>query len=133
MATLTGSIVDEGTGERIEARVQVLDSTGSFTHPSDAILKVGTGDPFFYSDGSFSVEVPRGKTRIAVERGTEYVPADVTIDAPSRGSRGRRRRPEALVKPLRGRMAPRQHAHPLRRERRSARTTASDSILGSKT
>ena len=86
MATLTGSIVDEATEERIEARVQVLDSTGSFTHPSDAILKVGTGDPFFYSDGSFSLEVPRGKTRIAVERGTEYVPADTTIDAPSRGA-----------------------------------------------
>ena len=86
MATVTGSIVDEGTGERIEARVQVLDSTGIFTHAPDAILKVGTGDPFFYSDGSFSVEVPRGKTRIAVERGTEYVPADITIDAPSRGA-----------------------------------------------
>ena len=61
MATVTGSIVDESTGERIEARVQVLDSTGSFTHPSDAILKVGTGDPFFYSDGSFSVDVPRAR------------------------------------------------------------------------
>ena len=86
MATVTGAIVDEGTGEQIEARVQVLDSTGSFTHPSDAILKVGTGDPFFYSDGSFRVEIPRGKTRIAVERGTEYVPANITIDAPSRGA-----------------------------------------------
>ena len=86
MTTVIGSIVDEGSGERIEARVQVLDSTGSFTHPPDAILKVGTGDPFFYSDGTFSVEVPRGKARIAVERGTEYVPADITIDAPSRGA-----------------------------------------------
>ena len=49
MAKLTGSIVDEATGERVEARVQVLASTGSFVHPSDAILKVGPGAPFFYS------------------------------------------------------------------------------------
>ena len=53
MAKLTGSIVDEATGERVEARVQVLASSGSFVHPTDAILKVGPGAPFFYSDGTF--------------------------------------------------------------------------------
>ena len=86
MATLSGSILDEDTGEQIEARVQVLESNGRFAHPGDAILKVGTGQPFFYSDGSFSVDVPRGRTRIVVERGTEYVPADITVDAPGRGT-----------------------------------------------
>ncbi len=86
MAVLAGSIVDADTGDRIEARVQVVDSKGRFAHPADAILKVGTGAPFFYSDGAFSVDVPRGKTRVVVERGTEYTPAQVTVDAPSRGS-----------------------------------------------
>jgi len=85
MAKLTGSIIDEATGERVEARVQVLASSGRFVQPSDAILKVGPGVPFFYSDGTFEVEVGRGLTRVLVERGTEYVPAQVTIDTPSRG------------------------------------------------
>ena len=53
--------------------------------PSDAILKVGPGVPFFYSDGAFEVEVGRGLTRVLVERGTEYIPAQVTIDMPSQG------------------------------------------------
>ena len=85
MTKLAGSITDELTGERVEARVQVLASTGQFVHPPGAILKVGPGVPFFYSDGSFEVEVPRGKTQIVAERGTEYPPAKVVIDAPSNG------------------------------------------------
>lgn len=41
--------------------------------------------PFFYSDGEFSVDAPRGLTQITVERGTEYVPATVTLDVSKRG------------------------------------------------
>ena len=85
MAKLTGSIVDKDSGQQIAARVQVLASTGEFEHPPDAILKVGTGTPFFYADGGFEVDVPRGRTRVIVEHGTEYVPAEVSIDAPSQG------------------------------------------------
>ena len=70
----------------VAARVQVLASTGSFAHPPNAILKVGPGAPFFYSDGTFSVDVPRGRTQVLVERGTEYVPARVTLDAPAQGT-----------------------------------------------
>ena len=86
MAKLSGSIIDGVTGERIEARVQVVASTGSFVHPPDAILKVGPGVPFFYSDGSFEVDVTRGITQVVVERGTEYVPAKVTLDVPAQGA-----------------------------------------------
>ena len=86
MAKLTGSIVDQATGEPVEARVQVLASTGRFVHPSDAILKVGPGAPFFYSDGTFEVDAPRGPTQVIAERGTEYVPARLTVDMPSRGT-----------------------------------------------
>ena len=83
---LAGKIIDKATGEEVAARVQVLGSSGNFISPSDAILKVGPGEPFFYADGSFEVGVTRGPTRVTVERGTEYVPAQIDIDAPSRGT-----------------------------------------------
>jgi len=86
LAKLTGSITDADTGEPVAARVRVVASTGQFVHPDGAILKVGTGDPFFYSDGTFDVEVPRGAIQVVVERGTEYVPAQLDLDAPSRGT-----------------------------------------------
>ena len=86
MGKLTGSIIDEVTGERIEARVQVLTAGGSFVHPPEAVLKVGPGLQFFCSDGSFEVDVSRGMAQVIVERGTEYVPARVTLDIPSQGA-----------------------------------------------
>ncbi len=86
MAKLTGSIVDRDTGEQIEARVRVLNASGNFVSPPNALLKVGPGSPFFYSDGKFEVEVSRGWNQVLVERGTEYVPAEVNVEAPSRGS-----------------------------------------------
>ena len=86
MAKLTGSIVDRDSGENVPARVQVLASTGESVHPPDAILKVGPGAPFFYSDGQFEVDVPRGQTRVVVERGTEYVPAQVDLDVSAQGT-----------------------------------------------
>ena len=85
MARITGRIIDKQTGAVVEARVQVISSGGSFLHPTDAILKVGPGMPFFYSDGEFSVDAPRGLTRVTVERGTEYVPTSVTLDVSKRG------------------------------------------------
>ena len=86
MAKITGLILDQQTEERIPARVQVLTSNGVYEHPTDALLKVGPGAPFFYSDGVFEVDVSRGPTRIIAERGTEYVPARINIDAPSQGT-----------------------------------------------
>ena len=86
MATLTGKIIDGDSEEQMPARVHVLASTGRFAHPPDAILKVGPGTPFFYSDGTFSVDVTRGWTRVVVERGTEYVPARINLEAPAKGT-----------------------------------------------
>ncbi len=86
MGKVAGIIIDRDTGEHVAARVQVMSSTGAFAHPPDAILKVGSGVPFFYADGEFEAEVGRGKARVLVERGTEYVPAEVTIDVPSQGT-----------------------------------------------
>ena len=85
MARLTAVIIDEVTGEAIPARVQGVESTGLFVHPRDAILKVGPGSPFFYSDGSFQVDLTRGPAQVTVERGTEYVPAQRIVDVPPNG------------------------------------------------
>ena len=63
MAKLTGSITDADTGEPIAARVRVVASGGQFVHPDDAILKVGTGDQFFYSDGTLTSTYPVARYR----------------------------------------------------------------------
>ena len=64
----------------------MVDSTGGFVHPPDAILKVGPGVPFFYSDGSFEVDLTRGPAQVTVERGTEYVPIQRPVDVPAHGT-----------------------------------------------
>ena len=74
MTKLAGKIIDGGTGEAVEARVQVVGPGGNQLAPADAMFKVGSGEPFFYSDGEFSLEVPRGRVEITVERGTEFTP-----------------------------------------------------------
>ena len=48
--------------------------------------KVGPGDPFFYCDGEFEVQVSRGAVDIVVERGTEYEPLRQTLYAPVTGA-----------------------------------------------
>jgi len=87
MAKLVGVVVDADTGVKVECRVQVLSPAGPFVHPDDAILKVGPGAPFFYSDGTFDLETGRGRLQITVERGTEYEPAVVPVQMPARGVR----------------------------------------------
>ena len=86
MAKLTGAIVDKDTGRRIEAKVNVLSAGGNYATPRAPILKVGSGTPFFYSDGEFEVNVGKGWARVTVERGTEYVPAQLDLEVPSSGA-----------------------------------------------
>ena len=86
MATLKGIIRDRISGAPLEAKVHVLTSTGTFAHPADSILKVGSGDPFFYSPGEFVVNVPGGVTDIVVERGTEYEPLRQVVSMPKKGA-----------------------------------------------
>lgn len=86
MPALRGRIWDRASGRPLAARVQVLASTGEFVAPADAILKVGGGEPYFYADGEFAVELPLGQADIAVERGTEYRPLRVVVEVPPRGA-----------------------------------------------
>lgn len=86
MPTIRATIHDRATGRPLEARVHVLASTGQFHAPDGAILKVGGGDPFFFADRAFALDVPRGQADIVVERGTEYRPLRQTVDVPASGT-----------------------------------------------
>jgi hypothetical protein len=112
MVKLAVKIVDKATGEPVEARAQVLASSGQFLHPHDALLKVGPGLPFFYSHGEFSLEAPVGLTRVLVERGTEYAPVQFEVEMPAQGTLALDVELERWTA-LRPGLAPRQHAHPL--------------------
>ena len=86
MTKLKGTIRDQVSGQEVPAKVHVLNCAGRFVHPVDSILKVGPGDPFFYSDGQFEVQVPRGAVDVVVERGTEYEPLHQTLYASATGA-----------------------------------------------
>jgi hypothetical protein len=87
VTVLRGRIWDRRLGTAVEARAQVIDSTGAFRAPEDALHKVGPGEPFFYvGDGTFEVDVPGGPTDVVVERGTEYAPFRVSLNVPWTGS-----------------------------------------------
>ena len=80
MPRLNLNIIDKVTKQNVAARVQILDSQGDFLSPASSILKIGPGLPFFYSDGVVDCEVSRGPLHVLVERGTEYVPNDMSLD-----------------------------------------------------
>src|SRR5215212_9225397 len=82
MATLVGRIWDREPSRPLAARVQVLASDGAICSPSDSILKHGTGEPFFYADGTFAVDLPPGQVDILIERGTEYRPLRQVVTLP---------------------------------------------------
>ena len=86
MGMLHGTIVDTATGQPINAKVHVLSSNGRMQWPKGAILKRGPGTEFFFSDGEFRVDTPRGRTDILVERGTEYEPCRRVVDVPAKGT-----------------------------------------------
>ena len=85
MGTLHGTIIDAATNEKIDAKVHVLNSMGTFSRPGGALLKQGPGTPFFFSDGEFEVAAGRGRTDVLVERGTEYEPQRLVVEVPEHG------------------------------------------------
>ena len=57
MTKLCAEIRDSVSGEKVPARVQILSPTGELVNSAESIHKIGPGEPFFYSDGYFEVEV----------------------------------------------------------------------------
>ena len=86
MGILHGTIIDAATHQPLDAKVHVLAATGSFAYPSSALLKRGPGTPFFFCDGEFSLNAPRGRADILVERGTEYEPLRTVVEVPEKGA-----------------------------------------------
>ena len=83
MTKLCGEIRDLISGEKVPARVQILSPTGELVSSRDSINKIGPGEPFFYSDGYFEVEVGNGYHQILIEKGTEYEPWKRTVQIDS--------------------------------------------------
>ena len=86
MGTITGTIVDAQSGNALAAKVSVQGNGGLFHAPTGAIETVGTTNPYFYADGAFTVELPRGQADVRVERGTEYAPLHITCNVPLKGA-----------------------------------------------
>ena len=74
MGKLLAEITDQKSGKKLEARVQILDPTGIPIGPKASMWKKGPGEPFFYTNGQFEMDVTSGYYQILVERGTEYTP-----------------------------------------------------------
>ena len=86
MATLRGRIWDRESGRPLEARVHVLASNGLFQAPAEALRKVGPGEPSFFAEGGFELDLLRGQAEVVVERGTEYRPLRLTVEVPADGA-----------------------------------------------
>ena len=88
-AVLKGRLIESSTGEVFPGRVHVLGSDGQLRHgkayagnptlstkPFVPLMMVGESAdfslPFFYSDGTFEITVPPGRTKVTLERGYEH-------------------------------------------------------------
>ena len=85
MTLLSISIIDDSTGSKLPCKVRLLNSFEEFLSPLDSIKKIGPGLEFFYSDGDFTMDMPSGKAKILIERGTEYEPLYLDLVVPSSG------------------------------------------------
>ncbi|MCP5119043.1 MAG: hypothetical protein GY953_50210, partial [bacterium] len=73
-------IMDEGSGDRIPARVLVRDSLGADHVPEGAVVVPVGPDRWFVSSGVDQLSLAPGEYRLRVERGTEFVPVKRTVD-----------------------------------------------------
>jgi len=77
-------VLDESTGDTLASRCSVTDKNLMPRYPplgSCFYHHVGVG--YFYSNGTFSVDVPVGPTVVRIGQGPEYESVVTTIDAPA--------------------------------------------------
>jgi hypothetical protein len=102
LARLQVTIVDRATGQPTYCRVNVVGADGNFYEPQENVLapwslhrlgnRPGKGPFryygwFFYTPGTFEVEVPPGATQIEVWRGYEYRPLVHAMEATAGASK----------------------------------------------
>jgi len=70
------TVKDAATGEKTEARVYLEASNGKSYTPSEGFhrMAVVTGEHYFHTRGTFSVELPEGPATVEVMKGFEYRP-----------------------------------------------------------
>ena len=94
-ATLRGRILDADLKKKWPGRVYVLGSDRVFRHgkmhagnetlsQKQLLQAIESGRyyklPFFYSDGTFEIQVPPGKTEVTLERGFEHEVVSKTVE-----------------------------------------------------
>ena len=96
-ATLKGRLIEGSTGEVFPGRVHVLGSDGLLRHGKAYADNITLSSktfvplmfaghaadftlPFFYSDGTFEINVPAGRTKLTLERGYEHPFVSETVD-----------------------------------------------------
>lgn len=84
MGTLRVRVEDE-SAKPTPARIFLKASDGKLYAPSNAYARIGAGggDPLFFTDGTFSVELPEGPVQLTAMKGFEILPqsAQATIAA----------------------------------------------------
>jgi hypothetical protein len=76
--TLTVRVIDDATGERVAARVYLIDDAGE-PWPSGATLRRdGHGAAWFHADGSFTARIS-GRARLRIVRGIEYEAVELGV------------------------------------------------------
>lgn len=98
-AVLRGRLIESTPGETWPGRVSVRGGDGVFRH-AKAYAEIKTVSekpllqfpgknyklPFFYSDGTFEIQVPPGAVEVTLERGYEHPIVHQTIEAVSNGA-----------------------------------------------
>lgn len=86
VGTLRGTVLDE-RGRPAPARVTVVAEDGRAYAPRGGFHRVlsPTETHYFRTDGAFEVQVPAGGATVAVRRGLEYRPIEITVDVPPGG------------------------------------------------
>lgn len=86
VGTLRGTVLDE-SGRPTSARVTVAAADGRGYAPRGGFQRVlsPTETHYFRTNGAFEVEVPAGEATVAVRRGLEYRPIEMTVDVPAGG------------------------------------------------
>jgi hypothetical protein len=93
-ATLKGTLIEKSTGKVWPGRVHLVSSDNQLRQAGASALHETLSEksllqfplrnrfyklPFFYSDGSFEIQVPPGTTRVTLERGYEHPLVSKTI------------------------------------------------------
>jgi len=84
--TLRVTVADADDGAATGARVHLRAADGKFYAPITEYARIGRdGDDFFHTDGTFTVRVPAGPTKVVALKGFQYRPDSTTVEVAEAG------------------------------------------------